>query len=338
MSIPGTGLAVARYNAQDISPSPGDASWNFDADAEGALPEGAEVLSQPRFGGWAVRAEADAPSPPNALCQTGMAEFPSIALSSTVYTDLIISARFKPISGVVDQAAGLLYRIQDADNYYILRANALEGNVNFYKYASGRRSLMNEGRATVASGQWQELRVEAVGRQFRGFLNGDLVVEASDDDYTVAVRACGPKPTPLPASTMCRSPRRKLPMAAEVTAKRGWSLLSAGTGNEKPARRPDRGPGPAPDSPPRMTWPGGATSTESSPHHLAHATATGHIPLADTGTLCTTPGPRTRLTNAFGHEGSRIRAATCGLSTPTNLGDRSLAKLTRVRTVAGPLL
>jgi hypothetical protein len=85
---------------------------------------------------------------------------------------------------VVDQAAGLLFRIQDADNYYILRANALEGNVNFYKYASGRRSLMNEGRAAVASGQWQELRVEAVGRQFRGFLNGDLVVEAADDVYT----------------------------------------------------------------------------------------------------------------------------------------------------------
>jgi hypothetical protein len=184
MSIPGTSLAVVRYTRQDAAHTPSHVLWSFDADAEGALPEGAEVLSQPQFGGWAVRAETDAPSPPNALCQTGMAEFPSIALSPTVYTDLTISARFKPISGLVDQAAGLLFRIQDADNYYILRANALEGNVNFYKYASGRRSLMNEGRATVASGQWQELRVEAVGRQFRGFLNGDLVVEASDDAYT----------------------------------------------------------------------------------------------------------------------------------------------------------
>jgi hypothetical protein len=51
MSIPGNGVTMARYNEQDISPSPGDVSWNFDADAEGALPEGAEVLSQPRFGG-----------------------------------------------------------------------------------------------------------------------------------------------------------------------------------------------------------------------------------------------------------------------------------------------
>ena len=86
------------------------------AGADGALPEGAEVVSQPRFGGWAVRAEANAPSPPNALCQTGMAAFSSMALSTQVYTDLTLAARFERISGVVDQAAGLLLRIQDADN------------------------------------------------------------------------------------------------------------------------------------------------------------------------------------------------------------------------------
>jgi pectate lyase len=35
----------------------------------------------------------------------------------------------------------------------------------------------------VASGQWQDLRVEVVGNQFRGFLNRQLVMEASDDAY-----------------------------------------------------------------------------------------------------------------------------------------------------------
>jgi hypothetical protein len=183
LSIAGSGLVVARFQAEDASASPSEMHWTFDEYQEGALPDQAEVLSQPRFGGWGVRAEADAPSQPNALCQTGMAEFPSLALSPAVHTDVVMSTRFKAISGIVDQAAGLLFRIQDADNYYILRANALEGNVNFYKYASGRRSLIAEGRGAVASGQWQELRVEVVGSQFRGFLNGDLVVEASDGGY-----------------------------------------------------------------------------------------------------------------------------------------------------------
>jgi len=183
VSIAGNGLAVARYETADSVRLADAMQWSFDDIVEGALPDGAEVLSQPRFGGWAVRSESDAPSPPHALCQTGMAEYPSIALSADVHSDMVMSTRFKPISGMVDQAAGLLFRIQNADNYYILRANALEGNVNFYKYASGRRSLMTEGQASVASGQWQELRVEVVGSQFRGFLNGQLAVEASDDAY-----------------------------------------------------------------------------------------------------------------------------------------------------------
>jgi hypothetical protein len=183
LTFAGSGIAVARYQTDDDAPVLTDVQWSFDADAEGSVPDGAEVLSQPRFGGWAVRAEADAPSAPNALCQTGMAEYPSISLSPNVYADLVISTRFKPISGMVDRAAGLLFRIQDADNYYILRANALEGNVNFYKYASGRRSLIAEGQAVVASGEWQDLRGEVVGSQFRGFLNGNLVVEVADDAY-----------------------------------------------------------------------------------------------------------------------------------------------------------
>src|SRR5262249_20400237 len=153
--------------------------WSFDNDPVSGLPEGAEVYS----GNWAVRAEADAPSQPNALCQTGTATFSAIALGDAVYTDVVMTTRFKPISGREDQAGGLIFRVQDRDNYYILRANALENNVNLYKYAGGRRSVIKEGAATVASGQWQELRVEVAGNRFRGYLNGQPVVEATDDTY-----------------------------------------------------------------------------------------------------------------------------------------------------------
>src|SRR6266498_5403247 len=130
-----------------------------------------------------VRAEAGAPSTPNALCQTGVGEFPAIALSDVVLDDLVMTSRFKPVSGRVDQAAGLIFRVQDKDNYYILRANALEGNVNLYKYASGRRSIIKDGPAEVRSGEWQELTVVIAGNQFTGLLDGVPVVEAADDSY-----------------------------------------------------------------------------------------------------------------------------------------------------------
>jgi hypothetical protein len=82
-------------------------------------------------GDWVVRGEADAPSKPNALCH------------------------FKPISGREDQAAGIIFRVQDKD-YYILRANALEANVNLYQYASGpaqrHQGGQREGRLRAAAG------------------------------------------------------------------------------------------------------------------------------------------------------------------------------------------
>lgn len=171
------GTPAVRY--QSPPPNAAPASWNFDADATGGLPAGSELFS----GNWIVRAEADAPSKPNALCQVGDAEFPAIALGASVYGDLTVTMRFKPISGKVDQAAGIIARVQDNNNYYIIRANVLETNVNLYKYAGGRRSGIKDGGAKVAQGQWQELRLQVAGDRLRGFLNGQLVVEATDATY-----------------------------------------------------------------------------------------------------------------------------------------------------------
>ena len=164
---------------QTAVPNAAGSSRNFDADAAGEPPGRSELFS----GNWIVRAEADAPSKPNALCQVGNAEFPASVLDMAVYGDATVTVRFKPVSGKVDQAAGVIARVQDRDNYYILRANALETNVNLYKYAGGRRSGMKDGGATVASGRWQELRLEVVGETLRGYLDGKLVVEATDATY-----------------------------------------------------------------------------------------------------------------------------------------------------------
>jgi hypothetical protein len=47
--------------------------------------------------------------------------------------DMTISVKFKAISGSVDQAAGIVWRYRDPDNYYVVRANALEDNLVLYK-------------------------------------------------------------------------------------------------------------------------------------------------------------------------------------------------------------
>ena len=153
--------------------------WPFEKDAVGSVPAGATSFS----GRWAVRAEPGTPSPPNALCQTATAEFPALQLSADVHRDMAITAQVKPISGSEDRAAGLLLRIQDANNYYIVRANALEGSVVIFKYVNGTRSEIKSGSATVISGAWQQLRAEVSGTTLRGVLDGRLIVEATDTAF-----------------------------------------------------------------------------------------------------------------------------------------------------------
>lgn len=166
----------ARYVAGDPD-APARAGWRFD---EGGLPHGVAISS----GTWTARAEAGAPSAPNALCQTGTATFPTLTLSETIYADVTIATQFKPIAGREDRAAGLIARVQDRDNYYTLRANALENNVNLYKYVGGKRDVIKEGRATVPSGRWQELRLVVAGNRLQGYLDGQLAVEATDDTFS----------------------------------------------------------------------------------------------------------------------------------------------------------
>jgi len=108
--------------------------------------------------------------------------------------DLDLSVRFKPVSGAGDQAAGLVWRYQDKDNYYIVRANALENNVVPYKVENGRRidlPLKGEGRTygkktPVPKNQWSELRVTAKGTLFTVYLNGQKLYEVEDGTFSEA--------------------------------------------------------------------------------------------------------------------------------------------------------
>ena len=110
--------------------------------------------------------------------------------------DVDLSVRFRPVSGRVDQAAGLVWRYQNEDNYYIVRANALEDNVVLYKVQNGQRTdlpVKGEGRtygkpAEVPAGQWSTLRVVAAGPRFEVHFNGRKLYEVEDTTFAQAGR------------------------------------------------------------------------------------------------------------------------------------------------------
>ena len=66
------------------------------------------------------------------LKQSGSGTFPWCVRKDVSVADGYVEVKFKPLEGREDQAGGLVWRWKDGDDYYIARANALEGNVSLY--------------------------------------------------------------------------------------------------------------------------------------------------------------------------------------------------------------
>ncbi len=163
-------------------------TWNFDSDPAGRPPSGFSFgrTGQGVEGQWVVRAENDAPSKPNVLAQVSMDStdyrFP-IAFTGPDLKDLRLSVKCKPVSGKVDQGCGLVFRLKDADNYYVVRANALEDNVRLYHVVKGNRREFAGWNGKVASGVWHDLAVEAKGDYFVVFFDNKKIFDAHDKTF-----------------------------------------------------------------------------------------------------------------------------------------------------------
>jgi len=205
---PASKLAVGLRNALDAqrgvsmtdTSAPRELTLDFDRMEAHSPPLG---FTQARTGGgssgaWEVQEDNTAPSGKKVLAQTSSDpthdRFPLCIYNAFEARDVDLSVFFKPLSGGVDQAAGLVWRYQDPHNYYVVRANALEDNVVLYKVEKGVRSSLDiVGRkggyglkAKVANGQWQRLRVEFAGDLFAVFLEGKQLYQVKDTTFAGA--------------------------------------------------------------------------------------------------------------------------------------------------------
>lgn len=168
---------------------------DFTDDAVGQPPKGFEFGHTAKVGApgkWVVQADGANRFLAQTDADATRSRFPVAVLTNLTAADVDLSVRFRPVSGRVDQAAGLVWRYRDQDNYYIVRANALEDNVVLYKVENGRRTdlpVKGEGRtygkkAEVPAGQWSTLRVAANGRLFEVYFNGTKLYEVEDATFT----------------------------------------------------------------------------------------------------------------------------------------------------------
>lgn len=171
---------------------------NFDNGSPGALPHGWTIAMTHKGGApkWEVVKDESAPTQPNILAQTSndrtAGRFPLAIYDRVSLKDGTLSVKFKAISGAADMAAGLVWRYQNPENYYIVRANALEENIVLYKVQNGQRiALAPKGTPSKTYGvkrrvpkqTWCTLSVSFHGNVFIVSFNGEKTFEVDDATF-----------------------------------------------------------------------------------------------------------------------------------------------------------
>ena len=168
-------------------------AFDFEQAELGKLPPGfVEATGGPGMPAkWTIEEDPTAPAGKKVLSQTSTDDpsmrFPMCIHDGLSAKDVTISVQFKAISGETDQAAGLVARWKDKDNYYIVRANSLENNVRLYKVENGRRQpQFGAKNIEVSKDKWHTLTLDVTGPSFTVSLNGQQLFTAEDSTFTTA--------------------------------------------------------------------------------------------------------------------------------------------------------
>jgi len=157
--------------------------WTIAKAGQGAAPQWEIVTDESSPAGARVLAQ---------LSKDATAERSAVALHpAEPLANGAVTVRFKPVSGDIDRAAGIVWRYRDENNYYLVRADALEGNVALYKVEQGRRtSLPPAGKggehavqASVPAGRWSTLRVAFMGARFVVSFDEKPLFEVEDSTF-----------------------------------------------------------------------------------------------------------------------------------------------------------
>jgi hypothetical protein len=129
------------------------------------------------------------------LAYRGGATFGWAVLRGISIRDGSVEVRFRPVEGREDRAGGVVWRWQDANNYYVARGNALEDNVVAYKVVEGRRTDLTPlgaprgiygMKVPVAAGTWHTLRVDFSGSDSAVTFDGRRLFVVRDETFTMA--------------------------------------------------------------------------------------------------------------------------------------------------------
>lgn len=162
-----------------------DTTISFDNDEVGEMPAGWSnyLTGKGKLGKWGVRQDQDNKVLVQASQENFGYHFDVIVWEESNYRDLQLSVKFKGVEGKEDQGGGPVRRYQDADNYYIARANPLENNFRVYKVVNGNRKQLASARIKIPSAEWHTIFIKMVGNHIECFYDGQKYLDVTDDTF-----------------------------------------------------------------------------------------------------------------------------------------------------------
>ena len=138
---------------------------------------------------WKVVKDDTAPSKRGfVLAQTAAGPsslFNLCVAENTNFKDVEVIVAFKANHGKKDQGGGIVWRYQDANNYYVARMNPLEDNFRVYKVVAGKRSAeFQDTEVKIPAGEWHTLKIKMVGDHIECFLDGKKHLDVKDHSIT----------------------------------------------------------------------------------------------------------------------------------------------------------
>jgi hypothetical protein len=107
--------------------------------------------------------------------------FPMLIYDGQTFKDFKLATQFKIVGGTAEQMAGIVFRFENASNFYVLRASALGHNVRFYKVVNGIRSDPIGPMLDIATNTWHTLAVQCRGAQITCWLDGKPLMTTLND-------------------------------------------------------------------------------------------------------------------------------------------------------------
>ncbi|MGG1516441.1 family 16 glycoside hydrolase [Paenibacillus oryzisoli] len=98
----------------------------------------------------------------------------ALAFAGSAWTNYTYSSKVK-LNNVYANA-GLLFRVTDANNYYMLRINNSTNSLDLYKKVSGTLTLLTSASFSSSISTWYDLKVKVTGNTIDGSVNNTQLI------------------------------------------------------------------------------------------------------------------------------------------------------------------